>query len=258
MKESLIYLEVLKYIKKNGVEDFQYFIKSAVIISMFIKMDLSPSKITELYSRLEEKKVKALDFIDSLDLSIRQKALFLNPQFAGIICQLTENIDKIDLYIENAQKLADLGIDKIDIVNLSSQFDYRVTGHVSYKDISNISVYFTHNNDFVYYKDGNIEFCNHLYTDGIFKVTMVSGITGKGTLEEPYITERNDGLELYEVVVKGATFLIEVENTQHYKNMKRIAITDFGFDSIELPETLENQFEPEYAHQYKKTLQLKR
>lgn len=251
MKESIIYLEILKYIRQHGIEGFSKLIKTTIDISRYNKIYLIPEIIELVYRKLEVTNIDVVRFINSLDLSTRQRGFFLDEPFGGFIYQVGQHLDQIDLYVENAQKLVDLGIDKIEIINLSNQFGYRVHGHITYDKINNVSSYVNEDNEFIYFKDGNIAFCDHFYTDGEIYTKMVSGFTGKGTLQSPYTTERIDRTELYEIIVKKATFLIKVENTDKVQNKKRIAITDFGFDASKLPESIEELFEPQYVLSYK-------
>lgn len=123
-----------------------------------------------------------------------------------VLIILRENISYLDLYLENAKRLENLGVAKIKFENLCP-----VTVHDCrlYKN-----------------KDGEVTFIQKSYTDG--KMLYVGDeVLDSEKYRSSYIP--------YKMGNEGATFYLTVQNTEHSQQYSWISINDFGFRGDKLP-----------------------
>lgn len=255
MKESLVYLKILKYIKSNGIQEFKqlfndlehFNLKEENIIEDLIIFN----KAKEL-NNLMSKNIKLLKFFRDLQC---KNVNFLSKEFRYFIKMVELNMDKINIYIENARKLVELGIDTIDFVNLGKH-SFIKDSEIYYDCSSNIiKQYNNETNEIIYFKTGKIIANRVIFTDGKLNLTSVNNFNGKGTKENPFNNYRIDNGEVYKLQVKDASFILESENHENNMHFKYIIIPNFEFRADKLPskEEIESYTEPEYIKQYKKT-----
>lgn len=258
MKESLVYLNILEYIKNNGTSEFnQLFTDVCKLENCISKNDdtiekmIIDLKIEQLDSLVKDN-IRLIKFLNTL----RNKNInFLSRDFKYFIRNIELNINQIDKYIENARKLVLLGIDTITFINLGSSSFYQQS-EIHYDSDTIVKSYVTNDNEPIYFKSGNIKTGKVIYTDGKIELLGNTFFDGKGTINHPFVNNRAGNDETYKLGIVNATFILENEKTSNYRQLKYIIIKDFGFNADKLPseEELKNINEPEYVKEYKKHL----
>lgn len=123
-----------------------------------------------------------------------------------VLIILRENISYLDLYLENAKRLENLGVAKIKFENLCP---VTVNDCRLYKN-----------------KDGEITFIQKEYTEGEI-LSVGEEVLDDETYYYSYIP--------YNMDTKNSTFCLTVQNTEHYRQHSWIEINDFGFRGDKLP-----------------------
>lgn len=210
--QSTGYRSLFEYVEKEGVEpalnlvkdinnlpDKEILIKQTIMGERNALVDLS-KKHKDIIKYLKENK----DGFSTLNL---QEDKVLN-----ILNNLSNNITLLQKYLENARKLEELNVFKVDFIPLFDfvQFDYWCS---IYRD-----------------ENGNIIHINKYYSDGIIE-------PGKEILKDKLFNYSEIPLN----GVSNATFLLGCENTEAFYQFRRIIIKDFDFDGSKLPSEEELQ-----------------
>lgn len=257
MKDSLVYLSILDYVKKNGIGNFrELFNQLENITSDIVDVEeyLFGSEETKTLDGIVKRNINLIKFLRKL---CNDNIYFLNDNFKEFILNLESN-DKIDLYIENAKKLFLLGVDRI-CINSKNMNSARTELYLD--DSKNLNAYKNKDNHFIYFESGKIIFNRSIYTDGKITINDVPEFTGKGLLTHPIKLANRLNHEQYLLRVKDANFILGKENHSDMSKYRYLYLkgVDFDFDISKLPSKLELESynEPEYVKQYKKTFKLR-
>lgn len=253
MKDSLTYLSIIDYIKRNGREAF---------IKLFEELDKeninSLSCEDYLFGSDKTRKIddiirKNIDIIKFLRNISNGNIDFLNNDFRKFILNL-DSKDKIDLYFNNAKELLNLQVDRI-FIN-ARVCDTNIMCLIGYNDKEKIGKYNNIKGKTLYFKTGEVIFNRTMYTDGETELHEVPKFIGKGTIENPYRLD-DTKKELYFVRLKNSNFIL-MKSDCSGKTYRTFSQNGYGFDfdvnKLPSKEELMTYNEPEYIKEYKKTL----
>lgn len=218
--DSITYRKMLEFIEKEGTEPFEKFIEEVAGINEKTLIERAVIQGNQPLMGLIQRNKVVVEFLRQLQNN------FLASRVRRFVVKTSNNMDKLDEYIENAKRLEELKVCRITFTDFMGGIVPGLSTTEIWSD-----------------KSGKITTIRKNYTDG----TMIYNPLAYREEYKEYAFDifPNDRVE------NSPTFLLQTENHADGKQFRYAAIEDFGFNGQELPteEELRSYEEP-------KTLQL--
>jgi len=232
--DSVTYRKALEFIKKEGIEPFEKLFADILKTGDLLNNAIMHGKHPTLGLTRNNKTV--IEFLRQFDkYFLNNNQCYLSENFRKFIKDTSENIDKLNLYLENAQRLEELKV-----------------CHVSLQDLKDYWLLINHGMGRIQiFKEKNNIICiRKNYTDG-----RISYNTKRINIERDF-EEYDVSISPNENIENSPTWLIQCENSNSGNQCRYAWIENYGFNAEYLPtcEELSAYEEPQTLKLYKEKI----
>jgi len=225
--DSVTYRKVLEFIQKEGTEPFEKLINDISKMQEPLLAAIMFGKHPTLNLVRNNKIVT--EFLRQFGYYfLHNGQSYSDEKFRKFIANISENIDKLNLYIENVKRLEELKVCMIDFRDIKDSWELHNNGMGVVK---------------IWRKDNKITDIRKNYTDGTINYSLKIKRSKYGRYFEEYRirVSKNEDIE------NSPTWYIQCENGDSGKQYRYAWIEDFGFNGELLPtnEELSSYEEPQ-------------